>query len=135
MSEIRLYIFSLESSNRPDYQKFGPAQDHPKMFTKFKNFFLCLNDYKHKQKISWQNWFFDFPKIRVGLTIHSHQVANMLGATLTKDEVEEFMNEADVVSWMRNRLFLFRNETFYRIFVFVMEVFRKYFCFEMTRTC
>ena len=26
------------------------------------------------------------------------QVANMLGATLTKDEVEEFMNEADVVS-------------------------------------
>ena len=26
------------------------------------------------------------------------QVANMLGATLTRDEVEEFMNEADVVS-------------------------------------
>ena len=26
----------------------------------------------------------------------------MLGATLTKDEVEEFMNEADVVSRIRN---------------------------------
>ena len=32
------------------------------------------------------------------MTEHVLQVANMLGATLTRDEVEEFMSEADVVS-------------------------------------
>ena len=37
-----LFVF-LKNSNRSYFWKLGPAQDHPKMFTKLKIFFSCAS--------------------------------------------------------------------------------------------